>query len=170
MERKDECCKRMSGVVAVSCCTHAHCRCLLSSPQILCNGPGTCFPICFVAFVFKVRAMHRRWLAAETDGCDRSHVCLVSPRSRQIVLFWPCSIVFIESFCRVESLSLSGLMLYPIVDEFVVQWPELAHKPTAEEKAQLESPEYSGSLVDLGSKEIRTHGGWRFVKYIGRLC
>ena len=23
--------------------------------QILCNGPGTCFPICFVAFVFKVR-------------------------------------------------------------------------------------------------------------------
>lgn len=144
--------------------------------QILCNGPGTCFPICFVAFVFKVRAQQ----APHEDApllCCALTVCLTlsllvvcpSLLSPQIVLFRPCSLVFIESFCRVESLSLSGLMLYPLVDEFVVQWPELAHAPTTAETAQLESPEYSG-LVDLGSKEIRTHGGWRFVKYIGRLC
>ena len=34
-------------------------------------------------------------------------------------------IVFCESFCRVKHLSLTGKLLYPIADRFVVQWPEL---------------------------------------------
>jgi hypothetical protein len=65
----------------------------------------------------------------------------------QVFLFRPCRIVFIESFCRVASLSMSGLMLYAIVDEFVVQWPQL----------------------DKTAAESATNG-WRGVKYIGRLC
>ena len=37
------------------------------------------------------------------------------------------NIVFIESFCRVKSLSLTGRILYAlgIVDLFLVHWPEL---------------------------------------------
>jgi beta-1,4-N-acetylglucosaminyltransferase len=33
--------------------------------------------------------------------------------------------LFIESWCRVENLSLTGRLVYPIVDAFWVQWPQL---------------------------------------------
>mmetsp|Transcript_32737 Transcript_32737/g.35280 ORF Transcript_32737/g.35280 Transcript_32737/m.35280 type:complete len:279 (-) Transcript_32737:168-1004(-) len=65
---------------------------------ILVNGPGTCLPIAVCAFFFRVVG----WMV-ETK------------------------IVFVESFCRVTSLSLTGRLLYPIVDLFVVCWEQL-HK------------------------------------------
>ena len=37
-------------------------------------------------------------------------------------------IVFVESVCRAGTLSMSGLLLYHIADEFIVQWPQLAVK------------------------------------------
>lgn len=64
---------------------------------ILTNGPGTCVPICLVAFLAKMFFVNRN-----------------------------CKIVFVESFCRVKSLSLSGQILQWITDLFVVQWPGLA--------------------------------------------
>ena len=33
--------------------------------------------------------------------------------------------IFIESWCRVENLSLTGKLVYPIADQFWVQWPQL---------------------------------------------
>ncbi|XP_053670607.1 UDP-N-acetylglucosamine transferase subunit ALG14 homolog [Anopheles nili] len=70
---------------------------LKAQPElILTNGPGTCVPICLVAFL-----------------------------ARLLFINTKCRIVFIESFCRVRSLSLSGRILLYIVDMFVVQWPEL---------------------------------------------
>lgn len=47
-----------------------------------------------------------------------------------IVLKWlgigpPCRLVFVESFARVTRLSLTGRILYPLADEFIVQWPQL---------------------------------------------
>jgi UDP-N-acetylglucosamine:LPS N-acetylglucosamine transferase len=33
--------------------------------------------------------------------------------------------IFIESWCRVENLSLTGRLVYPLADEFWVQWPQL---------------------------------------------
>lgn len=65
---------------------------------ILCNGPGTCLPICMAALFFRILAFHQS------------------------------SIVFCESYCRVETLSLTGKLLYPIADLFVVHWPELHQK------------------------------------------
>lgn len=71
---------------------------LRSRPDlILTNGPGTCVPICLVAFLAKVLFINRN-----------------------------CKIVFVESFCRVKTLSLSGKILLWITDLFVVQWPGLA--------------------------------------------
>ncbi|EDV47010.1 UDP-N-acetylglucosamine transferase subunit ALG14 homolog [Drosophila erecta] len=68
-------------------------------PQlILCNGPGTCVPFCYAAYLWRL------------FGRLPSH-------SR---------IVFVESFCRVETLSLSGRLLLPLADLFVVHWPALA--------------------------------------------
>lgn len=66
---------------------------------ILCNGPGVCVPICIVAFLLKVFYIHSQ-----------------------------CRITFIESYCRVKTLSLSGIILLYITDLFVVQWPELIKK------------------------------------------
>ncbi|KAK9094866.1 hypothetical protein Scep_026335 [Stephania cephalantha] len=70
-------------------------------PQvILCNGPGTCVPLCLIAFFFKVVGI--RW----------------------------SSIFYVESIARVRRLSLSGLLLYKlrIADQFFVQWPQLQRK------------------------------------------
>lgn len=36
--------------------------------------------------------------------------------------------IFIESMTRVNSLSLTGLLVYYLADRFLVQWPELAQK------------------------------------------
>ncbi|KAL7683896.1 putative oligosaccharide biosynthesis protein Alg14 [Plasmopara halstedii] len=69
-------------------------------PQlVLCNGPGTCIPICIAVVLFRVLGIH-------TDS----------------------KIIFCESFARVQHLSLTGKMLYYVADEFVVQWPQLQVK------------------------------------------
>ncbi|XP_022830741.1 UDP-N-acetylglucosamine transferase subunit ALG14 homolog [Spodoptera litura] len=62
---------------------------------IFCNGPGTCIPVCVVAFIFR---------------------CL---------FLLDCRIVFIESICRVRTLSLTGKILQFFADIVVVQWPQL---------------------------------------------
>lgn len=86
---------------------------LRSRPElILTNGPGTCVPICLVAFLAKLFFVNRN-----------------------------CKIVFVESFCRVQSLSLSGQILQWITDLFVVQWPGLAGSDGAGRKK-----EYFGRL------------------------
>lgn len=70
------------------------------SPElILCNGPGTCVPLCVVAFLFKA-------------------LCITQS-----------VIVFVESFCRVKSFSLTGKILYYLADHVIVQWAYLS-KPT----------------------------------------
>jgi beta-1,4-N-acetylglucosaminyltransferase len=65
---------------------------------LLCNGPGTCLPIAVWTFLGRVLGL------------------------------WEGKIVFCESFCRVETLSLTGKLLYPIVDLFVVHWEQLQAK------------------------------------------
>lgn len=62
---------------------------------IICNGPGTCIPICVVGFMMRV-------------------LCISSTR-----------IVFVESICRVKTLSLSGKILLLFADIILVQWPKL---------------------------------------------
>lgn len=62
---------------------------------IICNGPGTCIPICLIAFIMNLLYISN------------------------------CKIVFIESICRVRTLSLSGKILLYISDVFVVQWKQL---------------------------------------------
>jgi len=69
---------------------------------LLLNGPGTCVPIAFILFVL-------------------SRVLCLLPRAR---------IIFVESICRVKSLSLTGKIFYHLrlTDDFIVQWPELKEK------------------------------------------
>lgn len=65
---------------------------------IICNGPGTCIPICVIAFMMRVLYI--------TDT----------------------KIVFVESICRVKTLSLSGKILLPFADIVLVQWPKLKER------------------------------------------
>ncbi|KAM9689348.1 UDP-N-acetylglucosamine transferase subunit ALG14 isoform 1-T1 [Trichechus inunguis] len=69
----------------------------LNSP-VLCNGPGTCVPICLSALLLGILGI------------------------KKVI------IVYVESVCRVETLSLSGKILYYLSDYFVVQWPTLKEK------------------------------------------
>lgn len=66
---------------------------------VLSNGPGTCVPVVAVAALWRLIGVNRG-----------------------------VRLVFVESFCRVKSISLSGQMLQCVVDLFVVQWPELRAK------------------------------------------
>jgi beta-1,4-N-acetylglucosaminyltransferase len=65
---------------------------------ILCNGPGTSIPIILAGLVLRVLGVKS------------------------------CKIVFIESYCRVQTLSMTGKILYPIADLFMVHWKELHKK------------------------------------------
>lgn len=67
---------------------------------ILCNGPGTCIPLCIAGFCLKVFGVKR------------------------------VTIFYVESIARVRRLSLSGLLLYKLhlADQLFVQWPQLKQK------------------------------------------
>ncbi|CAA6669729.1 unnamed protein product [Spirodela intermedia] len=70
-------------------------------PQVvICNGPGTCIPLCVCSFLLKVVGI--RW----------------------------SSIFYVESIARVKKLSLSGFLLYHLrmADQLFVQWPYLKTK------------------------------------------
>lgn len=66
---------------------------------IICNGPGTCFPIVCCAVLLRV-------LFIKND----------------------IQLIFLESFCRVRSLSLTGRLMYPLAHLFIVHWPQLLDK------------------------------------------
>ncbi len=72
---------------------------MLNKPDlILCNGPGTCVPLCLATFVLKAL-----WI--------RSTV-----------------VVFSESLCRVNTLFITGkLMAHCLADRSIVQWPKPAN-------------------------------------------
>lgn len=59
---------------------------------LISNGPGTALPIILIALVLKVLRIRHKAM----------------------------KIIFIESICRVKSLSLTGKVLYYLVDIFVV--------------------------------------------------
>ncbi|XP_052493808.1 UDP-N-acetylglucosamine transferase subunit ALG14 homolog [Budorcas taxicolor] len=65
---------------------------------VLCNGPGTCVPICISALLLGILGI------------------------KKVI------IVYVESICRVEHLSLSGKILFHLSDYFIVQWPTLKEK------------------------------------------
>ncbi|XP_049570744.1 UDP-N-acetylglucosamine transferase subunit ALG14 homolog isoform X4 [Orcinus orca] len=68
------------------------------SAMVLCNGPGTCVPICISALLLGILGI------------------------KKVI------IVYVESICRVEHLSLSGKILFHLSDYFIVQWPTLKEK------------------------------------------
>ena len=62
------------------------------------NGPGTMIPIVYSSKILKICKLNST------------------------------KIIYIESFCRVQKLSLTGKLVYPIADKFIVMWEELTKK------------------------------------------
>ncbi|XP_071954276.1 UDP-N-acetylglucosamine transferase subunit ALG14-like [Antedon mediterranea] len=62
---------------------------------ILCNGPGTCIPLCFAGFIMRILGL------------------------KKVIQ------VYVESICRVQHLSLSGKIMYHFADHIIVQWESL---------------------------------------------
>lgn len=90
--------------------TAAQFRGLPTLPDLLLiNGPGTLVPIAYILFVFNFVGL--------------GHT----------------KIVYIESLARVSGLSVSGWLLLPIANRFIVQWPQL--------QKRFPSTEYYGILV-----------------------
>lgn len=71
---------------------------------VVSNGPGTALPIMYIHFIL-------------------TRVLLFNVKAK---------VLFIESFCRVQDLSLTAKLLRPILkimgQKFIVQWPELRDK------------------------------------------
>lgn len=81
---------------------------------VLVNGPGTCIPTVVSACLIQI----------------------FSPTFKRIFC------VFVESFCRVKTISMTGKLLYPLVDKFIVQW-----EPTAEVLRRFPKIIYKGSVL-----------------------
>lgn len=64
----------------------------------LTNGPGTAIPIAYMIFLMKFFGL-----------CNTK-------------------IIYVESLARVNELSLTGILILPISDRIIVQWPQLAKK------------------------------------------
>jgi beta-1,4-N-acetylglucosaminyltransferase len=72
---------------------------------VLTNGPGTCVPLCFAAFCLRV--------------------CAPVTKSKR-----GPAVAYVESVCRVASLSLTGEILYRfrLADIVFVQWEQMLEK------------------------------------------
>uniref|UniRef100_A0A3P9NFC3 UDP-N-acetylglucosamine transferase subunit ALG14 n=2 Tax=Poecilia reticulata TaxID=8081 RepID=A0A3P9NFC3_POERE len=70
----------------------------LQPDVVLCNGPGTCVPLCMTGLLLRILGIKK------------------------------VGIVYVESICRVQTLSLTGRILYLVSDYFFVQWSSLRDK------------------------------------------
>ena len=135
------------------------------------NGPGVCLPIAAAVLVLNL---------AIGKVCMPCRSCLKNVRllgaaaqhwkySSAIVelmlhmFHQACPIVFVESMCRVEKLSLSGRLLQPICARFFVQWPQLlpvctSSRATCLADHHLPSKDQSACApADQGSNETGKH-------------
>lgn len=69
---------------------------LTNTTHLIANGPGTCVPLFYLFYILNLLRITRTKL------------------------------IFIESWCRVTSLSLTGKLIKYVVDSFIVHWPELS--------------------------------------------
>ncbi|KAI8084320.1 oligosaccharide biosynthesis protein Alg14 like-domain-containing protein [Gilbertella persicaria] len=97
------------------------------------------FYVCHIARARKVGQSWRTVPFSVVYAIGTSIQVLIQAWPDVIVGLKKIEIIYIESFARVSSLSLTGKLLYPFVDRFLVQWPELSDR--------FERAEYKGILV-----------------------
>ncbi|KAJ9215796.1 hypothetical protein DTO166G4_2633 [Paecilomyces variotii] len=107
---------------------------------ILTNGPATA--VCVILAAKLLRLLNytfprrSRSLQSPSGQCVGSESKELSPA--------PLRTIFVESWARVTTLSLSGKILLPFVDRFLVQWPALAGRRAWK---GMRETQYVGTLV-----------------------
>lgn len=79
------------------------------------------FPVHFIKLfgrAFKILSLEKPDFLVTTGALIAYPFCLIGK-------FKGCKIIYIESFARVNSQSLTGRLVYPIADLFLVQWEPL---------------------------------------------
>ncbi|PLB46937.1 oligosaccharide biosynthesis protein Alg14 like protein [Aspergillus steynii IBT 23096] len=121
---------------------------LLASPYpdlVLTNGPAT--GVCVILAARLLRLYHS--LVASFTPKNRLHVANSADRAagNRLLMRDSCQLrtIFVESWARVTSLSLSGKLLLPFADRFLVQWPALEGKRAWK---GMRPTEYVGTLVE----------------------
>jgi beta-1,4-N-acetylglucosaminyltransferase len=96
---------------------------------ILTNGPGTGVIVILASIILLFFGFGGN--PSDNDAQAKSQGTFEAGQMRSI---------YIESWARVQTLSLSGRLLKPLVDRFIVQWPQLVKK-------EGQRVEYIGPLV-----------------------
>jgi beta-1,4-N-acetylglucosaminyltransferase len=118
-----------------------HKRAKRSTPDlILTNGPGTGVIVILASIVLLFFGVAGPSASLPRSKKVMKHDTSDGKRSAQI---GQMRSIYIESWARVRTLSLSGRLLKPLVDRFLVQWPQLVEK----EGAGGGRVEFVGSLV-----------------------
>lgn len=86
------------------------------------NRREVLFFIKFVGLFFKALQI----LLKEKPDCIVTTGALISYPFCRIAELMGKKVIFIESFARVNELSLTGRLLYKHVSKFIVQWPDLS--------------------------------------------
>jgi beta-1,4-N-acetylglucosaminyltransferase len=112
-----------------------------STPDlILTNGPGTGVIVILASIVLLFFGVAGPSASLPRSKKVMKHDTSDGKKSAQI---GQMRSIYIESWARVRTLSLSGRLLKPLVDRFLVQWPQLVEK----EGAGGGRVEFVGSLV-----------------------
>lgn len=109
---------------------------------IIANGPGTCVPVIYASFFLRVLSFLLPGGGLGGGGASWT--------------FRRCKLIFVESVCRVRTLSLSGRLAYPIVDLFVVHWPYLTEGYPLARVSDV-FVRHRGNVMDTDDKSE----GWR---------
>jgi UDP-N-acetylglucosamine:LPS N-acetylglucosamine transferase len=92
----------------------------------------------YVPTARSIKNMFRNfWLAAVVIRRHRPDVLLSTGGGVTVPLFAVgklvgARLIYVESLTRVDGPSLTGKLVYPLVDRFFVQWPEAATRPRME--------------------------------------
>ncbi|KAK9454044.1 UDP-N-acetylglucosamine transferase subunit ALG14 [Dipodascopsis uninucleata] len=87
--------------------------------------------LCFVECVLAVRKQRPRLVLCNGPGSSLMLVLACK------CVMPTCRVIYMESLARVNSLSLTGRLIRPFTNRFIVQWPELAKKCNAEYRGLL---------------------------------
>lgn len=96
---------------------------------ILTNGPGTGVIVILASIILLFFGFSGKYSSKDSQATSQGAIEAGRMRS-----------IYIESWARVQTLSLSGRLLKPLVGRFIVQWPQLVEK-------EGQRVEYIGPLI-----------------------
>lgn len=111
---------------------------------LIVNGPGTCVVVVVAVMLPRVSSAGQRakYMLTMITCFVQSYISVIDDcrwDSASLQLFGLPSprVIYVESFARVTSLSLSGKILRHVVDRFVTQWPLAVERKEGGEKMKV---------------------------------